>query len=153
MVLSVVPEVFEVNDRHSRDHQFQLLLIEDGNKVTRDNLVESFQEAPQLWLDAVSHLHLAHELDVLLLVLLHHGDVVATRCEVLGLRLTKLCDLGEGEGGEREGRGGKGRERRGAGRGGEGRGEERGGEGRGGEGREIRGAGRERATELNGGWD
>ena len=131
MVLSVVPEVLKVNDGHSRDHQFQLLLVEDGNKVTRDNLVESFQEAPQLWLDAVSHLHLAHKLDVFFLILLHHWDAVPTRCEVLGLCLTKLCDLEEGEGGQREG-------------------EERGGRE---EGRERRGEGRKRATELNGGWD
>ena len=124
MVLSVVPEVLKVNDGHSRDHQFQLLLVEDGNKVTRDNLVESFQEAPQLWLDAVSHLHLAHKLDVFFLVLLHHWDAVPTRCEVLGLCLTKLCDLEEGKGGRGRERGGEG-EKRG------GEGEKRGGEGEG----------------------
>ena len=103
VVLGVVPEVLEVYDRHSGDHQLQLLLVEDGNEIAGDNLVKSLQEVPQLWLDAVGHLHLAHELNIFPLVLLHHWDIVAAGYEVLGLGLTKLCDLDGWEGGVRGG--------------------------------------------------
>ena len=64
----------------------------------RDDVVEALQERLELLLDGAGHLHLAHEADVLHLVLLRDLDVASARLQVPNLVDAKFLDVGaEGE--------------------------------------------------------
>ena len=93
MVLGVGLQVINVDSWQAGDEQLQLLLCEDGHQLLRDDVVESFQESVELFADGTRHLHLAHQLDVLALVLLRHRCVVAVGHQLPRLRHTKLLDL------------------------------------------------------------
>ena len=90
MVFCVSLQVIKVNHGESGYQQLQFLLVEYGYQVLGDDLVEPLQKALQLGLDQLRHLHVAHELHVVLLVGLSDGDVVPVRFEVLLCGLTEL---------------------------------------------------------------
>ena len=93
MILGVGLEVVNVNGGQARDEQLQLLLVEDGDEVFGDDVIEALQEAVYLDLDGFLHLHVARSLHVLPLVGLCHGDVAAVGDEVLSYSLAKFCHL------------------------------------------------------------
>ena len=94
VVLCVGLQVVNVDGGQAWDEQLQLLLREDGHQLLGDDVIESFKEGVELFADGPRHLHLAHQLDILPLVLLCDRYVIAVGHELPSLRHTKLLDLG-----------------------------------------------------------
>ena len=93
MVVRVCLEVVDIDSGQARDEQLQLLLIEYGDELLGDDLIEAFQEAVYLGLDRLSHLHVACSLDILPLVGLRYWDVLPVWLQLLHHRLPKLLHL------------------------------------------------------------
>ena len=89
-VLSVVPPVVNINIWKTRNQKFEFLLIENGNQFGRDDIVESLEEVLHLLLDTVEQLVLDDETDILVLVVLGHGNVPAVRDEIMDSLSTKF---------------------------------------------------------------
>ena len=93
MVLGVGLQVVNVDIGEAGQQQLQFLLVEDSDQSKNvifgenkfdltifwlpsgNNVIESLKEGRQLFPDRSSHLHLTHELDVVLLVLIGHLDI------------------------------------------------------------------------------
>ena len=95
MVLRVGLEVVDIDGWQAGDEQLQLDLVEDGDESLGNDVVESLQEGVELLADCARHLHLAHQLHVLTLVLLRHRDVAAILFQITHFRHPKLLDLRE----------------------------------------------------------
>ena len=93
MVLSVRLQIVDIDSGQTRQQQFQLLFVEDGDETFGDDVVETFQEAVQLFSDGPRHLHLTHQFHVFFLVLLRHGDVTAVGDKVARFIHAELLNL------------------------------------------------------------
>ena len=93
VILGVGAEVVDVERRQSGDEQFKLLLVEDGNEPLGNDAVEAVEERLQLLLYRTRHLHLTHQLHILLLVLLRHTHVPPVRLQVADFCHTKFLNL------------------------------------------------------------
>ncbi|GIX66156.1 uncharacterized protein BcabD6B2_55920 [Babesia caballi] len=96
-VLHVLAQVGEVNGGDAADEQLELLVVENGNQLRGNQLLEAGHEGLQLVLDAVGDLVATEELDVLVLVLVGDGDVAAVGDQVDDLYHAELVDLGREE--------------------------------------------------------
>ena len=93
VVLRVGLKVIDVNVGQTRNEQLQFLLIEDGDKVFGDDVIEPLEEAVYLRLDGLPHLHVAGSLDVLSLIGLRHSDVPPVGDQVFRDGVAKLFHL------------------------------------------------------------
>ncbi len=98
VVLRVGLEVVDVDGGQPRDEQFELLLVEDGDESTRDDVVKALQKGRQLLLDGARHFHLTHESHVVVLVLLVDLNVAAVGNEITNFFHAEFANFcGEGE--------------------------------------------------------
>jgi hypothetical protein len=97
VIIGIILPLIDVDLRKTRDQKFQLLFVEDGDQVWRNDLVEAGQEIVDLLLDRLDESVLDNALDIVLLVLLGDGDVAAVLDQVDDLLLAKVVSF-DGEG-------------------------------------------------------
>lgn len=91
-------EVLDVDGGASRDHNFQLFLIENLQQSMRHQFVQPCEKGLELQFDAGGHLGVGDQLDVLQLVLLCDGEVGAVGDQLLRLDLSEIVAVvGEGQ--------------------------------------------------------
>ncbi|KAI3481094.1 hypothetical protein L1887_56668 [Cichorium endivia] len=89
--------IVHIDLRHAADEQLELALVKHVDQILRNQLGEAADERLELLLDALADAPLGHELDVLLLVLVRHLDLLSALLELDGDHLAKLVlDRGEG---------------------------------------------------------
>lgn len=97
-VVGVLLPVVNVDVGDTTNEQLQLALVENVDKVSRDQLVESGHERVELLLNPLHDLPLRHQLNVLRLVLVGDGNVPTTGYQINGAALSKLLIIhGESE--------------------------------------------------------
>eukprot|EP00053_Salpingoeca_punica_P014969 m.136846 g.136846 ORF g.136846 m.136846 type:complete len:650 (+) comp16591_c0_seq3:562-2511(+) len=92
-VLGVGLQVVHVHVRQAGDDHLQLLLVEDGNLLLRNQLVEAVLEGLDLLLDHLCQLGVRHQVHILLLRLVGHVDIPPVRLEVHRLQLAEAVHV------------------------------------------------------------
>jgi len=77
-------EIVHVDLGHASDEQFELALVEDGDKVLRDEFAEARHEGIELFLDPLGNSVLDDEVDILLLVLLCNWNIFTSGLQLDG---------------------------------------------------------------------
>ena len=75
--IGVPAKILDIDGGSSGDHDFEFFLVEDADEGVGDEVVEACEEGFKLFLDAGGHLGIGGQLNVLILVLLSHEDMLS----------------------------------------------------------------------------
>ena len=96
LIVGVDAEVLDINLRHSRNDQLELLFREDGDEGAGDDVVETAEQRVQLLLDHAGHAVGAPLSDEVLLVGVGHWDVLTARNQLNLIHVAERL-VGNGE--------------------------------------------------------